>query len=85
MCNGSKSRPREKDSLKLHIKMATCDLIILYNKCNFSYHQCLEINCLFICVAVRAGGMRIVQKHQSANDVPDKKNDKDSEEYETEM
>ncbi|XP_056104924.1 death-associated protein 1 [Rhinichthys klamathensis goyatoka] len=31
------------------------------------------------------GGMRIVQKHQSANEVPDKKNDKDSEEYETEI
>ncbi|XP_051737736.1 death-associated protein 1 [Ctenopharyngodon idella] len=31
------------------------------------------------------GGMRIVQKHQSANDVPDKKQDeKDSKEYETE-
>lgn len=29
--------------------------------------------------------MRIVQKHQSANEVPEKKNDKDSEEYETEM
>ncbi len=39
--------------------------------------------CLF--VAVKAGGMRIVQKHQSVNDVPDKKNDKDSKEYETEM
>uniref|UniRef100_A0A9J8ADI8 Death-associated protein n=1 Tax=Cyprinus carpio carpio TaxID=630221 RepID=A0A9J8ADI8_CYPCA len=35
--------------------------------------------------AVKAGGMRIVQKHQSANDVPEKKNDKDSEEYETEI
>uniref|UniRef100_A0A673GHW3 Death-associated protein 1-like n=1 Tax=Sinocyclocheilus rhinocerous TaxID=307959 RepID=A0A673GHW3_9TELE len=34
--------------------------------------------------AVKAGGMRIVQKHQSANDAPDK-NDKDSKEYETEM
>lgn len=37
-------------------------------------------------VAVKVGGgMRIVQKHQSANEVPEKKNDKDSEEYETEM
>ncbi|XP_043082790.1 death-associated protein 1 [Puntigrus tetrazona] len=35
--------------------------------------------------AVKAGGMRIVQKHQSGNDVPDKKNDKDSKEYETEI
>ncbi|XP_026093861.1 death-associated protein 1-like [Carassius auratus] len=34
--------------------------------------------------AVKAGGMRIVQKHQSANDAPDK-NDKDSKEYETEI
>ncbi|XP_051969444.1 death-associated protein 1-like [Xyrauchen texanus] len=34
--------------------------------------------------AVKAGGMRIVQKHQTANDVPEKKDDKDSKEYETE-
>ncbi|NP_571647.1 death-associated protein 1 homolog [Danio rerio] len=33
--------------------------------------------------AVKAGGMRIVQKHQSAIEVPDKKDDKDSTEYET--
>ncbi len=42
----------EKDSIKLHIKVATCDLcylMILYNKCNFSYHQCLEINCVYLC------------------------------------
>lgn len=45
----------KKDSIKLHIKTATCDLcylMTLYNKCNFSYHQCLEINSelfVFIC------------------------------------
>ncbi|TRY58814.1 hypothetical protein DNTS_022327 [Danionella cerebrum] len=33
--------------------------------------------------AVKAGGMRIVQKHLSPNEVPEKKEDKDSEEYET--
>ncbi|XP_057178466.1 death-associated protein 1 [Triplophysa rosa] len=32
--------------------------------------------------AVKVGGMRIVQKHQS--EVPEKKDDKDSKEYETE-
>lgn len=66
----------------LHVQLSLRSRELL-NKCLSSpVNQCLYV-CPRICVAVKAGGMRIVQKHQTAAVPEPPQKDDDEEEYVT--